>query len=74
MCKFCTYCRGFLSSSNIGKIIWKTKNFKFETVELKEISVCRDFRHAAEDGKEYEIFKKIQDKNYISDFDKEIKR
>ncbi len=25
-------------------------------------------------GKEYEIFKKIQDKNYISDFDKEIKR
>ena len=25
-------------------------------------------------GKEYEIFKKIRDKNYISDFDKEIKR
>ena len=25
-------------------------------------------------NKEYEIFKKIQDKNYISDFDKEIKR
>nr|QNO49293.1 hypothetical protein ANJBEOKM_00033 [Methanosarcinales archaeon ANME-2c ERB4] len=25
-------------------------------------------------GKEYEIFKKIQDKNYISDFDKEVKR
>ena len=25
-------------------------------------------------GKEYEIFKKVQDKNYISDFDKEIKR
>ena len=25
-------------------------------------------------GKEYEIFKKIQDKNYISDFDKAIKR
>ena len=25
-------------------------------------------------GKEYEIFKKIQDKNYISDFDREIKR
>ena len=25
-------------------------------------------------SKEYEIFKKIQDKNYISDFDKEIKR
>jgi len=25
----------------------------FETGELKEISVCRDFRHTAEDGKEY---------------------
>lgn len=25
-------------------------------------------------SKEYERFKKIQDKNYISDFDKEIKR
>jgi hypothetical protein len=25
-------------------------------------------------NKEYEIFKKIQDKNYISDFDKEVKR
>jgi len=25
-------------------------------------------------NKEYEVFKKIQDKNYISDFDKEIKR
>jgi hypothetical protein len=24
--------------------------------------------------KEYESFKKIQDRNYISDFDKEIKR
>ncbi|MDO8724803.1 MAG: hypothetical protein Q7J35_01885 [Candidatus Methanoperedens sp.] len=24
----------------------------FETGELKEISVCRDFRHTAEDGKE----------------------
>jgi len=46
----------------------------FETGELKEISVCRDFRHTAEDGKEYEMFKKVQDKNYISDFDKEVKR
>jgi len=26
----------------------------FETGELKEISVCRDFRHTAEDGKEYQ--------------------
>jgi hypothetical protein len=25
----------------------------FETGELKESSVCRDFRHTAEDGKEY---------------------
>ena len=25
----------------------------FDTGELKEISVCRDFRHTAEDGKEY---------------------
>ncbi len=25
-------------------------------------------------NKEYEIFKKIQDRNFISDFDKEIKR
>jgi hypothetical protein len=25
-------------------------------------------------GKEYETYRKIQDKNYISDFDKEIKR
>jgi len=46
----------------------------FETGELKEISVCRDFRHTAEDGKEYEMFKKVQDKNYISDFDTEVKR
>ena len=44
----------------------------FETDELKESSVCRDFRHTAEDGKEYETFKKIQDTNYISDFDKEV--
>jgi len=26
----------------------------FETGELKEFSECRDFRHAAEDGKEYQ--------------------
>jgi hypothetical protein len=25
-------------------------------------------------SKEYEVFKKIQDKNYISDFDKELKK
>ncbi len=46
----------------------------FSENELQEDSVCANFAHTTEDGKEYERFKKIQDKNYISDFDKEIKR
>jgi hypothetical protein len=52
-----------------------TKHLKniFSENELQEDSVCASYAHTAEDGKEYEIFKKIHDKNYISDFDKEIK-
>ncbi|MDP3432739.1 MAG: hypothetical protein Q8T04_07225, partial [Bacteroidota bacterium] len=38
----------------------------FTEGELKEDSVCRNFRHTAEDGKTY-------DTQYISDFDRAIK-
>ncbi|MEZ4848170.1 MAG: RhuM family protein [Bacteroidia bacterium] len=89
----------------------------FKEGELDENSVCRDFRHTAEDGKTYQTkyynlraitavgyrvnshratefrkwateilheyiikgfamdkYRVVQDRNYISDFDKEIKR
>ena len=54
--------------------------------ELEENSVCRDFRHTAQDGKisalkaklkaeqEFEEYRIKQDAEYISDFDREIKR
>ncbi|MBI5589248.1 MAG: hypothetical protein HY881_02075 [Deltaproteobacteria bacterium] len=46
----------------------------FSSNALREDSVCANFAHTAEDGKEYEKYRSIQDKNYVSDFDKEIKR
>ncbi len=51
----------------------------FATGELSENSVCSILEHTAGDGKlkaegEYEVFRRRQDRDYISDFDREIKR
>jgi hypothetical protein len=50
----------WLTQKLIGILFEKSRNTItehlqkiFETGELKENSVCRDFRHTAEDGKEY---------------------
>ena len=61
-----------------------TKHLKniFESEELDENSVCREFRHTANDGKitkkiadekafsEFEKYRIVQDKLFMSDFDK----
>ena len=66
--------------------ITKHLNNIFKEWELQENSVSSILEHTAADGKigkleaklkaehEYETYRKMQDKNYISDFDREIKR
>ena len=45
----------------------------FSTGELVEKSVCSILEHTAADGK-YEVYRQRQDAEYLSDFDREIKR
>ncbi len=50
----------------------------FESGELVEASVVSILEHTAGDGKpysaKYEVYRRRQDADYISDFDREIKR
>ena len=52
-----------------GPAITKHLNNTFKSKELVEKSVSSILEHTADDGKSY-----LQDENYISDFDKEIKQ
>ena len=45
----------------------------FDTGELDEKAVCRDFRHTAEES-EFEKYRIVQDRLFESDFDRHIKK
>jgi len=45
----------------------------FDTGELDEKSVCRDFRHTAEES-EFEKYRIVQERLFESDFDRHIKK
>ena len=74
-----------LFDTTVPNVNMHLKNI-FENKELGDDSVIKDFLITATDGKishevaialaesEYEKYRKGQDKNYISDFDKEVKK
>jgi phage regulator Rha-like protein len=75
----------WLTQKKIGELFEKgrttiTEHLKniFSENELDANSVCRDFRHTAKDGKNYKTkydeYRVTQDINYISDFDREVKK
>jgi hypothetical protein len=77
---------GVLFDKGRSTITEHLKNI-FETGELDEKAVCRDFRHTAGDGKDYttrfynldaisefEKYRIVQDRHFEPDFDRAIKQ
>ena len=46
----------------------------YNSEELTEEATIRKIRIVQQEGNRYEVFRKIQDQQYISDFDREVKR